>query len=107
VPSTRDFEWRLLSRDDLIEPVDHVAALEASRTEPRVRRKDKRVERSALERVLLDLEPDEAKRVRRIVRVAKRHLAVQRLRGRVERSVKIVVGALLPVFRPGAPEPLR
>ena len=54
-----------------------------------------------LERVLLDLEPDEAQRVRRVVGVAQRHLAAQRFAGGVERRREIVVGALLPVLRSG------
>ena len=101
MPSTRVLSGVFLPRDDLVEAVDDVAALEVARAEARVGREDERVERAVLERVLLDLEPDEAQRVGRVVRVAQRHLAVQRLRRRIERAVEIVVGALLPVLRSG------
>ena len=92
---------------DLIEAVDEVTALEIARAEARLRREDVRVERPVLERVLLDLKPDEAQRVRRVVGVTKRHLAAQRFRGGVERAVEVIVGALSQYFGPGEPSPLR
>ena len=55
--------------------IDDVAAVEPAAAESRLLREDERVERGVLERVLLDLEPDESQRVGRVVGVAESQLA--------------------------------
>ncbi len=87
----------LHSLADEIEVIDLVAAVEAPPAESRLLRKDQRVQRVGLERVLLDLEPDEPQGVRRMVGIAKMHLARQRVACRIQRRADVIVSAVLPV----------
>ena len=54
------------------------------------------------EQVLLELEPHEVQRRRRVVYVPDRHRGVDRLGSRVERRANRIVSPLLPVVRAGA-----
>ena len=79
---------------------DVVAALKSADAPARIAGKQRRAFAAVPVEILVELQPDEAKGVGRIVGVANADGAANRLRGRVERRGDGVVGALLPV-RPG------
>src|SRR6185295_14006529 len=86
----------------LIEARKGQSTLEVQCAEPGVGWEDERVERTALERVLLGLDPDVPERVGRVVGIAQRHRSVHALRGGVDGRLELVIGALLPVAGTGS-----
>src|SRR6266536_3504098 len=87
-------------REHLAERFDRVAAHEARAREARVGGVDRGAAAVGAVDVLVHLQPQIAERVGRVVGVADRLAARDRVRRRVERRADHVVGALLPVAWP-------